>query len=181
MGERFLYTTPTDPVALPLVEQLTDEYHTRYGDFFEKGGAEQEMNRYPPERFGAPDGAFVLLLRDERPIAGGAFMRYDDTTAELKRVWTDRDHRRQGLARKVLVELEAQAIRQNYRRIYLTTGFRQPEARELYLRSGYSALFDVAAEPETIQVLAFEKLLLPTEALVANENGDAPRAFAAGK
>lgn len=47
MTDRFFYTLPTDPVALPLVEQLTDEYQTRYGNYFEEGGAVQEMNRYP--------------------------------------------------------------------------------------------------------------------------------------
>ncbi|MET0436842.1 MAG: GNAT family N-acetyltransferase [Devosia sp.] len=181
MTDSFLYTLPTDPVALPLVEQLTDEYQTRYGNYFEEGGAVQEMNRYPPERFAVPDGAFVLLLRDGRPIAGGAFMRYDETTAEFKRVWTDRDHRRQGLARKVLVELEARAIAQGYSRVYLTTGFRQPEARELYLRTGYSALFDLDADPESVQVLAFEKALGTPLADFANENGNALQAAAAGK
>ena len=181
MTDSFLYTLPTDPVALPLVEQLTDEYQTRYGNYFEEGGAVQEMNRYPPERFAVPDGAFVLLLRDGRPIAGGAFMRYDETTAEFKRVWTDRDHRRQGLARRILVELEARAIAQGYSRVYLTTGFRQPEARELYLRTGYSALFDLHADPESVQVLAFEKALGTPLADFANENGNALQAAAAGK
>lgn len=181
MTERFIHTSPADPIALPLVEQLTHEYQSRYGNYFEEGGAAVEMNRYPPERFGAPDGAFVLLLRNDTPIAGGAFMRYDDTTAELKRVWTDRDHRRQGLARKVLVELEEQAIRLGYTRLYLTTGFRQPEARALYLRSGYRALFDLEAEPETIQILAFEKQLLPvTAGLLPGGNGNALQPLAAG-
>ncbi|KQN78286.1 MULTISPECIES: GNAT family N-acetyltransferase [unclassified Devosia] len=181
MTDSFLYTLPTDPVALPLVEQLTEEYQTRYGNYFEEGGAAQEMNRYPPERFGAPDGAFVLLLRNGKPIAGGAFMRYDETTAEFKRVWTDRDHRRQGLARKILVELEAQALRQGYGRVYLTTGFRQPEARELYLRTGYTALFDLQADPESIQILAFEKALVAPRAAFANENGSALQAAVARK
>lgn len=181
MTDSFLYTLPSDPVALPLVEQLTDEYQTRYGNYFEEGGAVLEMTRYPPERFAAPDGAFVLLLRDRRPIAGGAFMRYDETTAEFKRVWTDRDHRRQGLARKVLVELEGRAAAQGYHRVYLTTGFRQPEARELYLRTGYTALFDLNADPETIQILAFEKIIAPPLAVFANENANAFQAGAAGK
>ncbi|RYD47132.1 MAG: GNAT family N-acetyltransferase, partial [Verrucomicrobiaceae bacterium] len=109
------------------------------------------------------------------------FMRYDETTAEFKRVWTDRDHRRQGLARKVLVELEARAIAQGYSRVYLTTGFRQPEARELYLRTGYSALFDLAADPETVKILAFEKALATPLAAFANENANAFQAAAAGK
>ncbi|MBN9334628.1 GNAT family N-acetyltransferase [Devosia sp.] len=173
MTDRFLYTLPTDPVAQPLVEQLTDEYQTRYGNYFEEGGAVQEMNRYPAERFAAPDGAFVLLLRNGRPIAGGAFMRYDETTAEFKRVWTDRDFRRQGLARRVLIELEEQAVRQGYERVYLTTGFRQPEARGLYLTTGYSALFDLDANPEDIQILAFEKPLAPLAGILFGRNSDA--------
>lgn len=33
----------------------------------------------------------------------------------------------------------------------------QPEAKELYLALGYTALFDVAADPLTIGPLPFEK------------------------
>jgi GNAT superfamily N-acetyltransferase len=159
MTDRFFYTSPNAEISRPLVEQLTHEYQTRYGNHFGES-ASVEMSRYPPERFAAPDGAFVLLLRDERPIAGGAFMRYDETTAEFKRVWTDAEHRRQGLARLVLVELEARAIQQGYSKVYLTTGFRQPEARHLYLTSGYTPLFDLEADPESIGVLPFEKSLV---------------------
>ena len=59
----------------------------------------------------------------------------------------------------VLKELEDQAARQGYRRVYLTTGFRQPEAVGLYLSHGYTALFDLHADPETIAHLPFEKYL----------------------
>ena len=55
------------------------------------------------------------------------------------------------------MELEAQAARQGYSRIYLTTGFRQPEAVGLYLNYGYTALFDTAADPEIYKSLPFEK------------------------
>lgn len=158
MTDSFLYTSPTAEISRPLVEQLTAEYHRRYGNHFGES-ASTEMNRYPPERFAPPDGAFVLLLRNGTPIAGGAFMRYDDHTAEFKRVWTDADYRRQGLAQRVLVELESRAAALGYSRIYLTTGFRQPEAAGLYLKTGYTALFDVTVDPETLQILAFEKAL----------------------
>ena len=158
MTDSFIYTSIEDPLARPLVVQLTAEYDRRYGDFFGEP-AEKEMNRYPPSLFAAPDGAFVLLLRDGVPIAGGAFKRYDAETAELKRIWTDENHRRQGLARRIVAELEAQAIRQGYKRVYLTTGFRQPEARDLYLATGYSALFDVSADPAEYGALPFEKFL----------------------
>ncbi|RXT56187.1 GNAT family N-acetyltransferase [Bosea sp. Tri-44] len=156
MSDQFLYTTPLDPLAEPLVEQLTWEYATRYGTYFgEAPGA--EMSRYPASLFAPPEGNFVLLLREGRAIAGGAFKRYDAQTAELKRMWTDTAFRRQGLARRVVEELEAQAARQGYGKIFLTTGFRQPEARDLYLNTGYTPLFDPAVDPEIYKKLAFEK------------------------
>ncbi|KAG0776180.1 hypothetical protein G6F22_012754 [Rhizopus arrhizus] len=74
----------------------------------------------------------------------------DPETAEFQRIWTLPGLRRQGIARRVLQELEDQAARQGYRRVFLTTGFRQPEAVGLYLSHGYTALFDLQADPETI-------------------------------
>ncbi|PQZ50505.1 N-acetyltransferase [Ochrobactrum sp. MYb15] len=159
MADEFLYTSTTDIRAVPLIEALTIEYDTRYGNYFSDEGAAAEMNKYPPEAFAPPHGNFLLLLRDGQTIGGGAFMRYDDVTAEFKRIWTHSNLRRQGLAKRVLEELEAQAHRQGYKRVYLTTGFRQPEAKELYLRNGYTALFDVSADPEVYGTLPFEKSL----------------------
>lgn len=160
MSDRFYYTTPLDPLARPLIDELTFEYDSRYGSFYDAEGATKEMNRYTPDVFAPPHGNFVLLLRNGEAIAGGAFMRHaDHGTTEVKRVWTHSGYRRQGLAKRVLVELEEQALRQGYARIYLTTGFRQPEAVGLYLTNGYTALFDTSADPETIRKLPFEKHL----------------------
>ncbi|MBD9638644.1 GNAT family N-acetyltransferase [Ensifer sp. ENS07] len=173
MSDTFLYTTPLDPRAKPLIDELIFEYDSRYGTYFSEEGAAAEMNRYPPEDFAPPYGNFVLLIRDGQAIGGGAFKNYDDRTAEFKRIWTRSDLRRQGLARKVLLELEAQAARQGYSRIYLTTGFRQPEAVGLYLANGYTALFDVKADPEVYKTLPFEKDI--THLLVSLELiGDTP-------
>ena len=57
----------------------------------------------------------------------------------------------------MLSELEALAAARGYTRVYLTTGPRQPEAKHLYLNTGYQAQFDVDAYPETIGPLAFTK------------------------
>jgi GNAT superfamily N-acetyltransferase len=166
MSDTFLYTSPDDERARPLVEALTHEYATRYGNYFgDEPGA--EMRRYPAALFAPPDGNFVLLLRNGAAIAGGAFKRYDEHTAELKRIWTHEDHRRQGLARRVVAELEAQALRQRYTRITLTTGFRQPEAKGLYLSMGYRPLFDVTLDPEIYKILPFEKELVPKVVVLA--------------
>jgi GNAT superfamily N-acetyltransferase len=143
---------PADPLTGPMMAELTQEYVTRYGE-----GAHQEMARYPTELFRPPDGTLLLLLENGEAVAGGAFKRYDGRTAELKRIWTDSAHRRRGFGRRVVAELEREAVALGYRRLYLTTGPRQPEAKGLYLELGYTALFDVAADPLTVGPLPFEK------------------------
>lgn len=145
----------SDPLVEPLLRELGDEYSARYG-----ADAHAELVRYPDEEFTAPYGGVLLLLLEQgEPVAGGAFRRYDATTAELKRIWTHSAHRRRGLARRVVAELEREAGDRGYRRLYLTTGPRQPEARGLYLATGYLPLFDTEADPETIGPLPFEKYL----------------------
>ncbi|MFE7130988.1 GNAT family N-acetyltransferase [Streptomyces sp. NPDC057638] len=156
-GPTVVHVTVSDPRARPLLRELGEEYTARYGE-----GAHDELARYPDEEFtAAHGGVLLLLLEGDAPVAGGAFRRYDGTTAELKRIWTHSAHRRRGLARRVVAELEREAGVRGYRRIYLTTGPRQPEARGLYLTTGYTPLFDPEADPETIGALPFEKWLRP--------------------
>lgn len=143
----------SDPAAAPLVAELTYEYTSRYGPM----GAE-EMRR-PADVFEPPNGQFLLLMEAGEAVAGGAFKRFDAETAEMKRIWTHSRHRRRGLARRVLVELENEARTFGYSRIYLTTGPRQPEAKGLYLATGYTPLFDVDTDPLTIGPLAFSKVI----------------------
>lgn len=139
--ERFAYVRVDDPLARPLFDELAWEYGSRYADLVRPEDARNELERYPAEAFAPPHGAFVLLLRDGEAVAGGAFMPHADPgTAEFKRIWTRRDQRRQGLARRVLAELEVQAVRQGYGRVFLGTGPRQPEAVALYETSGYALL-----------------------------------------
>lgn len=151
-GLTWLTTAATDPLVRPMLQELGDEYSARYGK-----DAHAEMARYPAAEFDPPHGLLLLLLEHGEPVAGGAFRRYDSTTAELKRIWTHSSHRRRGLARRVVTELERGAAERGYRRVFLTTGPRQPEARGLYLTAGYTPLFDTDADPETIGPLPFEK------------------------
>ncbi|MEZ0070701.1 GNAT family N-acetyltransferase [Planotetraspora sp. GP83] len=141
-----------DPEVQPLLDGLAFEYETRYG-------ANNELTRFPDSDFAPPDGAFLILVENGETIAGGAFRRYDEVTAELKRIWTHPGHRRRGLGELVVRELENEAVRRGYRRVYLTTGPRQPEAVALYIRAGYRPLFDVTAYPGAMGPHPFEKEL----------------------
>jgi SsuE family FMN reductase len=145
---------PDDPAAAPLLADLVVEYSTRYG----RTNANTQLTEVPQSDFYTErGGAFVLLLHGTETVAGGAIRRYDDQTAEVKRMWTSNRHRRQGLGRRVLGELEAVAIELGYSRLYLTTGPRQPEAAALYLSVGFKPQFDVDADPESVGPLPFTK------------------------
>lgn len=187
-----------DPLVEPLLAGLSVEYRSRYHDVLTEEQHRAEMAHYGAEEFAPPVGSLVLLLDDGEPVAGGAFRRRLEPelgdaarlaragtrdadgapvvpTAELKRIWTHADHRRRGLARRVLTELEVRARDLGYSRLYLTTGPRQPEAAALYRATGYTPLTAAAAgeptgspgagpagppfEPFPFEPLPFEKWL----------------------
>ncbi|SIR60828.1 GNAT family N-acetyltransferase [Williamsia sterculiae] len=155
---RFVAVGQHDELARPLLAELAHEYGTRY----EKSVAEmhRELVDHPVTEFAPPHGALVIALRDDVPVAGGAFRRVDGQTAELKRIWTAAHSRRRGLGHQVLVELERRILELGYLRIRLTTGWRQPEAVALYLAAGYTPLFDPAAYPIARTAHAFVKDLV---------------------
>lgn len=150
-----------DPLAAPLLAELAIEYSTRYGGT--PGEVHAELTEYPVSHFAPPDGDLLVVVEDGEPVAGGAFQRLDAETAELKRIWTAQGQRRRGLGRFVLEQLEAEIARRGYRRIYLTTGPRQPEAVALYAAAGYTAL-PLDAREEVGYVHPFEKFV-PAQAV----------------
>lgn len=154
---RFQPVSQDDPLAQPLLAELAEEYATRYAG--DPARVLSWLQRYPAAEFSAPGGGMVVGLIDGRPVTGGAFRRFDSETAEFKRIWTDSGYRRRGLARALLNELEAQIALRGYRRIYLTTGDRQPEAEALYLSCGYTRLDKPLPVEHEAYPVAFLKVL----------------------
>jgi GNAT superfamily N-acetyltransferase len=153
----FVWATHDDPLAQPLLAELAVEYAQRYG-----GSPEIHLGwlPVPADELAAPDGGVLIGVLDGTPVTGGAFRRYDEHTAELKRIWTDSAHRRRGFARALLAALEAEAAARGYRRLYLITGDRQPEAAALYDSTGYTRVpADPLPEWEPFRPIAFEKWL----------------------
>lgn len=153
---RFVAVGQDDPLAQPLLDELAIEYATRYGGT--PAGVGRWLRGYPAEEFTGPHrGGLLIGLLDGVPVTGGAFRRFDDETAELKRIWTDARHRRNGYARALLTALERAIADHGYRRIYLTTGDRQPEAEALYLATGYRKLDEPLPAEGEVYPVAFAK------------------------
>jgi len=155
---KFVEVSQDDPLAAPLLDDLQREYGSRYGRHLD-GSEYADLRSYPAAEFEPPEGVLIVATVAGEPVAGGAFRRYDDTTAELKRIWTASGHRRRGYGALVVAELERIAAQRGYRRVHLTTGPRQPEAVALYLAAGYTPLYDRTRRPEDVGAHAFEKHL----------------------
>jgi GNAT superfamily N-acetyltransferase len=157
---RFVAVGQQDPLAEPLLAELAVEYASRYGATVD--AVSKWLRGYSADEFAPPGGGLLIGLSPasgSQPVTGGAFRRFDDATAELKRIWTDSRHRRQGYAKALLVELEAEIAARGYRRVYLTTGDRQPEAEALYLSAGYLRLAEPLPAEGDVYPLAFVKTL----------------------
>jgi GNAT superfamily N-acetyltransferase len=154
---RFVAVGQEDPLAEPLLAELAVEYATRYGAT--EDAVAKWLRGYPAGEFTGPHGGLLIGLLGGQPVTGGAYRRFDADTAELKRIWTDSRHRRQGHAKALLAELEAQIAARGYRRVYLTTGDRQPEAEALYLATGYTRLTEPLPAEGEVYPIAFVKAL----------------------
>ncbi len=82
----------------------------------------------------------VMLYKGDQPLACGAFKEYADGVVEVKRMFTAEAARGQGLAVKVLDELEDWAKEEGYTKAVLETGKRQPYAVRLYEKQGYTII-----------------------------------------
>jgi GNAT superfamily N-acetyltransferase len=154
---RFVAVRQEDALAEPLLAELAVEYATRYGATEE--AVSNWLRGYPADEFAPPGGGLLIGVLNDLPVTGGAFRRFDDSTAELKRIWTDGRYRRQGHAKALLAELEAEITARGYRNVYLTTGDRQPEAEALYLATGYTRLDEPLPAEGEVYPLAFRKTL----------------------
>ena len=163
MSDRFRVLSPEAPELQPIIEGLFAEYAARYGNYFSRDAEVELTEWYLP-----PQGLFIVLERDGEIIATGAYKPFDASTAEIKRIWTHSALRHQGLAVRVVQELEYRAQLAGYSHIYLTTGFRQPEAVRLYLRQGYAPQFDVNRDPHEYSLPPYDGRLRFTKVLSAS-------------
>jgi GNAT superfamily N-acetyltransferase len=119
------------PEVAPLLIDLHREYEIRYGD----GDSVHDVDG---TEFDPPSGGFLVLVDGDITVAGGGLRRFDIGTAEVKRMWTNPDYRRQGHAKTMLRELETLARALGYQRMRLETGYAQPEALALYRGLGFT-------------------------------------------
>jgi GNAT superfamily N-acetyltransferase len=103
----------------------------------------------PPENFHPPHGQFLVVRTGDGTAAGcGAVRLIDAATAEIKRMWLDPVLRGQGVSRRLLAALEAEAVALGATRAVLDTNAVLTTAIALYRSSGWQ---EIAAYNENWQ------------------------------
>jgi GNAT superfamily N-acetyltransferase len=94
------------------------------------------------------------------PVGCGAVKQFGSDAMEVKRMFTQHGHRKKGVAKAVLSELEKWSAELGYTRCVLETGKRQPEAIALYERQGYRRTPNYGQYVGMENSVCFEKLLV---------------------
>ncbi len=102
---------------------------------------------------------FLVVCQGEKLIATGGLTFISDNTAKVVRMSTAKAFRNQGVASKVLEELETQAKQKAITRLTLVTGQNWTDAIRFYERHGFQAV-DTYRDETDFQGVCLEKKLL---------------------
>lgn len=101
----------------------------------------------------------VIAYQDEVTAGCGAMKEILPGVMEIKRMYTSPSHRGQGIASKILTELEREAKELGMKKCILETGIRQAEAIALYDKQAYNKIENYGQYAGVETSLCFEKIL----------------------
>jgi len=107
----------------------------------------EDMPKAGQRELSPPGGAFIVGRVEGAVVCCGGVKRLDDRACEIKRMYVVPERRGQGVARRLLRELEDQARGIGYVLARLDTGPQQPWAQHLYESEGYRGITNFNANP----------------------------------
>lgn len=82
----------------------------------------------------------VIAYLDNQPVGCGAFKAYNNSSVEIKRMYTSPIARNKGIASAILKDLEDWAKELNIKSTLLETGLKQTEAVKFYKKNNYKII-----------------------------------------
>lgn len=139
--ERLLRAAAVDvafePPSAPDARLCLERYFRELADRFEAGYDPGEDKSAADEDLTPPAGSFVVARLKGEPVGCGALKRIDQTTGEIKRVWTAPAARGLGVARRILQKLEGKARAMELTTLRLDTNKALKEAHAFYRKQGF--------------------------------------------
>jgi GNAT superfamily N-acetyltransferase len=106
----------------------------------------------------------IIAYANDKPIGCGALKQYDESSVEIKRMYTIKEARGKGVATKILNELENWTKELGYTTCVLETGIRQVEAVQFYKKNSYQEISNYGQYIGVKNSICFKKI-------VENEKG----------
>jgi DNA-binding MarR family transcriptional regulator/GNAT superfamily N-acetyltransferase len=124
---------PTHPDARLCVASYFAELDRRSDSGFDPAaGISAEPHELRP-----PAGLMLVAYMRAEPIGCGAVKHHQDAASEIKRMWVADQARGLGIGRRLLAELESEAVRSGARSARLETNRALAEAIAMYRSAGY--------------------------------------------
>ncbi len=101
----------------------------------------------------------VVVYLNNQPIGCGAIKSYNKDSMEIKRMFVSENQRGNGIASKIIIELEAWAQELGYQKIVLETAKEMKDAVHLYLKNGYQIIPNYSPYKNVESSVCFEKIL----------------------
>ncbi|QHL88043.1 GNAT family N-acetyltransferase [Nibribacter ruber] len=149
-------TDSANPDFAELVFLLDAELHVRDGDdhsFF------AQFNKIDTIK------EVVVAYHDELPVGCGAIKPFSQDIAEVKRMFVLPEFRGQGIAGRVLEDLEQWAAQLQFNYLILETGKAMPEAIRLYTKNGFEIIPNYGQYANIESSVCMKKPLLPENVL----------------
>lgn len=99
----------------------------------------------------------IVAYEQGIPVGCGALKEFSKEAMEVKRMFVPLNKRGQGIASIILKELETWSNELGYKKCTLETGKMQPEAIELYKKSGYKIIPNYGQYENVENSICFEK------------------------
>lgn len=149
---QFVHTDGSDKAFISLCHALD-------GFLNELVGGEENRAEYVP--YNAPDDIHdaIVIYDGDCPIGCAGFKKYDDTCAEVKRVFIRQEYRGLGISHRLMSLLEAAAKKQGYRYFILESGAPLIAAMSLYTKSGYETIPNYGPYKDMKESICMKKAL----------------------
>ena len=96
--------------------------------------------RYAPFNHPTKFASRIVAYDGETPVGCGCWKVIDDNSAEIKRIYVLPNFRRNGIAGRIIFELEADILRSGRTRVILETARTTEDSAALYTSLGYQEI-----------------------------------------
>lgn len=101
----------------------------------------------------------VLIIDSGDAVGCGGIKRYDDNTAEVKRVFVDKNYRKKHYGSTIIKELENIARTKGFTRLILETGKPLVGAMKMYEKLGFGIIDNYGPYVDLKESICMEKVL----------------------